>query len=531
MKFNTFLCLMAFFFMSGMAFGQGRQYEVRSLSDQVNSPYDEQAPMFSPDGNTLYFTRAKHPENVGGRKDEGDIWIAQKTDSLTWSQPVKADTKLNNSQYNSVIGISDDGNTLYLAGHYEGDNKRSKTQGLSMSEKRDGVWSFPVPLDIPYFSNRSDHQSGCLSHNGSIIIHAIESYNGRGAEDLYVSFRKTDGSWTDALNLGSTINTAFQEKTPYLAPDNKTLMFSSNGYGGEGSMDLFISTRLDDTWKNWSQPVNLGAPLNTPGRELYYLMIPGTDQAIFCSTQNSDGYGDIKIYRVLPEEIIKPIEEAIVDKDTVLQEVIEIEKKLVVQGKIFDADNNLPLIADVILYNNQGNEIQAIQSDGSDGSFQFELDPLPGFQLRMAAKGYMNIEDNLSVNDSSENLVLLNYFLEPLVEGKVFKLNNVLFHRGTDLLLDSSYVELNNVVRMMKDNPDIEIELSGHTDNQGNARKNVILSQERVEKVKEYLVSKGIGENRITGKGYGGDRPIASNRMEETRRLNRRVEFTVIKSD
>ena len=143
----------------------------------------------------------------------------------------------------------------------------------------------------------------------------------------------------------------------------------------------------------------------------------------------------------------------------------------------------------------------------------------------------MNVEDNIIAGDSSESLILSNYFLEPLVEGKTFKLNNVLFRRGTNQLLDSSYVELDNVVRMMNDNPDIHIELSGHTDNQGNARKNVLLSQDRIEAVKIYLVNKGIDKNRISGKGYGGSRPIASNRMEETRRLNRRVEFTVIKTD
>lgn len=142
----------------------------------------------------------------------------------------------------------------------------------------------------------------------------------------------------------------------------------------------------------------------------------------------------------------------------------------------------------------------------------------------------MNVEEKIQMSDSGQSLILKNYYLEPLEVGKTFKLNNVLFNRATANLVDSAFVELDNVYRMMTENPDIYIELSGHTDNQGSARKNLELSQARVGVVKEYLVSKGIQPDRIKGTGYGGSRPIASNRSEETRRLNRRVEFQVIQS-
>jgi outer membrane protein OmpA-like peptidoglycan-associated protein len=142
----------------------------------------------------------------------------------------------------------------------------------------------------------------------------------------------------------------------------------------------------------------------------------------------------------------------------------------------------------------------------------------------------MNVEETIRWDESDQSLVLKNYYLEPLEVGKIFKLNNVLFNRATATLVDSAYVELDNVCRMMMDNPDIYIELSGHTDNQGNARKNLELSQARVDVVREYLVSRGIVADRITGKGYGGTVPVASNRTEDTRRLNRRVEFKVIQA-
>jgi outer membrane protein OmpA-like peptidoglycan-associated protein len=507
------------------------RYQVVGIGQNVNSSYDEQAPLISPDGRKLYFTRTKHPENVGGTRDPGDIWISVKDSADNWNVPLNAGEQLNNRQYNAVIGFSNNGATMYLAGHYLPGNKRSKTKGISVSYFNNGNWTFPQPVEIPYFSNDSDEQSACLSYDGNIILHALESYNSKGAEDIYVSFRKTDGTWTDVKNLGSDINTEFQEKTPFLSADNKTIIFSSNGLQGHGSMDLFMSKRLDDTWENWSDPVNLGSPVNTNGRELYYYVIPGNDEVIFCSTQNSDGYGDIKYYKLLPEEVIPPLEEAIIAADSQIQEVIVGDDEVVLQGKVFNAEDNAPLEANVSIFLDSEIEIASIKTEPVSGEFQFELSSDNDFLIRVAAKGYMNVEESVNLREYDQNLILKNYYLEPLDVGKVFKLNNVLFHRATADLIDSSYIELDVVFRMMVDNPDISIELSGHTDNIGNAKKNVTLSQERVEVVKKYLANKGIEAERISGKGYGGTNPIASNKSEETRRLNRRVEFKIIERE
>lgn len=529
LKGITFLVVYFIFFShADDLFAQNREYMVVPLSDSINSEYDEQAPVLTPDGGTLYFTRSKHPLNIAGRKDLGDIWFSVKDQEGNWSVPENMGTPWNNSQYNALIGI--DGNAFYLIGHYIPNDKKPKTNGISVSYYSNGTWTFPEPVDLPYFSNISDHQSACLSYDGNLMIHSIESYNSRGAEDLYVSFKKADGSWTDVKNLGSVINTHNQEKTPFLASDNETLIFSSNGHGGEGSMDLFMSKRLDDSWNNWSTPVNLGNLINTNGRELYYFVLPGNDEVIFCSTINSDGYGDIKQYKLKPEEVIEPLEEIIIAEDTSIQEFIAEEDVMVFRGKIFNAENNEPLAAGVSVFLSNESEIAQINTDSLTGEYQIDFASKNDFIIRIGAKGFMNVEDKIYLSDSNQSLILKNYYLEPLAVGKTFKLNNVLFHRATADMLDSAFVELDNVFRMMIDNPDIYIELSGHTDNQGNARKNIELSQARVEVVKEYLVGKGIPPDRIAGTGYGGARPIASNRTEETRRLNRRVEFKVIQS-
>ena len=511
-------------------YGQVNKYQVIGIDSIINSSYDEQAPVFSPDGKALYFTRSKHPANIGGRKDKGDIWVSFKDPDGKWMTPVNIDQPVNNRQYNAVAGFSRDGNRMYLIGHYISDDKRTKTKGISYSEKRKGNWTSPIALDIPYFSNNSNDQSATVSYDGSIMLHSIESYNSRGAEDLYVNFKKTDGTWTDVRNLGSEINTYFQEKTPFLSADNRTLIFASNGHDGMGSMDLFISKRLDDSWKNWSKPVNMGQPINTQGRELYFFVIPGMDDAVFCSTQNSDGYGDIKYYQLLPEEVIPPIEEVLIASDTTVQEVVVERNSLVFRGNAYNAQNNEPVLATISIFLNNESEIATIDTDEGTGEYQLEISSNDEFLIRVGSKGFMNVEERISRSDFDQNILLKNYYLEPLVVGKVFKLNSVLFERASSNLIDSSYAELDNVFRMLEDNPDISIELSGHTDNVGNARKNVELSTERVEVVRQYLIDKGINATRIAGKGYGGTKPIASNRNEVTRRLNRRVEFKVIES-
>jgi len=525
-----FLWLLFFISIFNPSYSQSGKYQVLGLGQGVNSSFDEQAPILSPDGQTLYFTLAKHPSNLGGTKDPGDIWYSKKDSAGNWMNPINPGEPLNNKQYNSIIGFSDNGNTIYLTGHYLPGSKKAKTKGISVSHLNNRKWTFPEPVDIPYYKNYSDQQSGSLSYDGNIMLHSIETYGTRGAEDIYVSFRKTDGSWTDVANLGSVVNTVYQEKTPFLSADNRTLIYSSNGLGGQGSMDLFMSKRLDDSWKNWSTPVNLGQPINTIGREMYYFVVPGSDEVIFCSTQNSDGYGDIKYYKLLPEDIIVPIEESILTEDEVIQETIVENNVLVLQGKVFNANNNEPLIASVSVYLNSDMEIASIDTETGTGEFQLEISSDENFMVRVGAKGFMNIEEAVDVSEYEQNLILKNYYLEPLEVGKVFKLNNVLFHRASANLIDSSFVELDVVYRMMVENPTIMIELSGHTDNVGNAKKNVVLSQERVDVVKQYLVEKGIDETRIQGKGYGGEQPVASNKSEETRRLNRRVEFKIIEN-
>jgi outer membrane protein OmpA-like peptidoglycan-associated protein len=269
--------------------------------------------------------------------------------------------------------------------------------------------------------------------------------------------------------------------------------------------------------------------MNTSGRELFYYMIPGSEEAFFCSTQNSDGYGDIKRYKLMPEDVITPagpVVDEVVQVPPPTKEEIKPEM-LAVSGQLLDNITNQHIGNGKITFLHNGVEIASINSDPQNGSYLLEMEPEDNFLIRINAKGYLSYEESYIVPEFEEGRIKKDFKLEPIEIGKTYNLDNVLFFRGTADLIDSSYVELDMVLRMLEENPDIDIELHGHTDNQGSARKNVVLSQQRVDVVRQYLIDHGIDEGRISGRGFGGARPIASNANEKSRQLNRRVEFII----
>ncbi len=489
----------------------------------VNSAYDEQNPLLSGDGKTLWFTVANHPRNAAGKKDMGDIWYST-WEGRQWSLPIHGGPVINDRGYNAVAGLSDDGNLLLLFNHYDQSGKPAKTQGISLSRKTNSGWSAPENISIPYFLNHSLSLSGQVSEDGTALIYSAEAYDSRGAEDLYVSLKNSSGLWSEPRNLGPIVNTSFQELSPSLSTDKKYLYFSSNGRKGYGSFDVYFSERLDDTWTNWSVPSNMGSRINSEGRELFYHTFPQFNLALFTSTQNSDGYGDIRFYldtlkTNIPDTLVKIVEikrENLTGKD---------EKITSVKGTVTNSKTGQPVAAKLIfksdsVYNTSSN---------NRGTYSIKISSTNVYNIVVAAPGYVGILEKLDIHTFEMKLVELNFKLQPIEIGATVNLKNVLFLVGTTNLLNESYDELNVVFDLLKSNPKIEIELAGHTDNRGDAHLNLQLSQRRVEAVKTYLVSKGISAKRIKGKGYGGQKPIANSATEESRRLNRRVEFTIVK--
>lgn len=515
---------------------------IQSLSAQVppdvsfqlvNSFFDEQHPVISPDGNTLFFTIANHPQNIGGKKDPGDIWFARWTGNQ-WSAPIHAGELLNDRTYNAVAGISNNGDQLFLHGHYDRSGT-AKTQGISIAIDNGEGWSRPVNITIPYFQNKSRILSGTISGDGSIFIFSAETYGTFGVDDIYVC-RKIDGKWGEPKNLGASINTQFQELSPWIGNDGKTLYFSSNGRKGSGSFDIFSTSRLDDTWTNWSPPVNIGK-INSEGRELYFRMYPQLGYAIFTSTINSDGYGNIELYRA--DEFFHKKDSTIIveipkSKDTVVT-IMEVkhdtsnakgDRQIKIFGKVINSKTGEPVSAQVAFV---APDMPHINTLSKAEGYSVSVSPVRQYTIIIEAQGYISIMEKLNINTYEMDALEMNFTVQPIEIGTTVNLKNVLFAQTKTDILPESYPELDMVVNLLNSNPNIKIELAGHTDNRGIHADNVKLSQQRVNRVKEYLVSKGIDPKRITGRGFGGTKPIASNETEASRRMNRRVEFTIKK--
>ncbi len=499
-------------YLNQSAFGQ-----VSDGLKLVNSIYDEQNPVVSPDGKVMYFTIANHPQNIGGKKDSGDIWVSLSLDGK-WQLPIHGGPVINDSNYNAVAGFNTDGSILFLLGHYVKSGNVT-TQGISASEKMSTGWSFPENIAIPYFLNRSTTLSGNINKDGTIFIFSADSYSTRGAEDIYVSL-KNGNNWSEPINLGKNINTSLQEMSPTLSEDSRTLYFASNGHQGSGSFDIFTSIRLDDSWRNWSSPINLGDSVNSDARELYYRVT--ATNTFYTTTRDSDGYGDIRQKRDDPhflkiDTLIKMLENRYDENNSTT---------ILIRGNVTNSKSGEGISAKLQF---KTDSIYVVTSS-SNGNYQIRIPTTKIYTIEVERKGYVNSLEKLDLQTLKLNTLVMNFKLQPVEVGTVVNLKSVLFYMGTTNLLEESFPELDAVVDFLNSNPRVEIQLEGHTDNRGDAKKNTILSQQRVGKIKSYLVSKGISGKRIKGKGYGGSKPIAGSDTEETRKLNRRVEFLIVKS-
>lgn len=498
------------------------------LPKAVNSPLDEQNPVLSPDGRTVYFTVSNHERNVGGKVDKGDVWITTWADSAwTAPRPVPA---LSNPYHNAVAGLSSDQTSLYLWGHY--DKNSVLSQGIAKTVGQNGDWKYPVNIAIPYYLNRSVYFSGMINTLENVLVFGADGFGTIGAEDLYVSFRKPDGFWTEPKSLGRQINTTAQDVSPALSPDGRRIYFSTNGRKGLGSFDVFYADRLDDTWTNWSEPVNLGPEVNTSGRELFYRPYPQWGIAFYTSTQNSDGYGDVRVQQLSKTEPVLETPPVILEASIPVtapasspEPVPTALNRIQVFGRILNSKDNQAIAGKV--------EFRAdslFRAATENGGYQLVLSSSKEYVVKVEAEGFVGKTERLDLRSFQLKRVELNFSLQPAEVGVTVNLKNVLFQQSTANLMPESFPELDVVYDMMKANPNMQIFLGGHTDNRGQHYLNVRLSQSRVEAVKEYLVKKGIQAERITGQGFGGIRPIADNDAEDTRKLNRRVEFTITKN-
>ncbi|MBG8554431.1 OmpA family protein [Hymenobacter guriensis] len=488
-----------------------------SLGPKVNSKYVDTHPVISPDGRTLFFARQDHPQNTGGNNDAQDVWYSTLTktigDKKIWSEAKNISSPINTTGPNGLASVSSDGNVALLINVYNPDGTLNP-KGASITKRTKTGWTKPEKIDIEdFYNDDNEHVDYYLGTSGKVLLMAVDRKDGQGEQDIYVSFLKADGkSWTRPLNVGPTINTKKAEFAPFLAADGKTLYFASEGRGGYGKSDIFYSKRLDNSWTNWSTPRNMGPSINSSDFDGYFTLSAAGDEAFLVSSRNGiDGSRDIFSIGLTPQ--FKP------------------EAVTLVRGKVLDAATQKP-ISSVIHYENllTGEELGVTETNPVDGSYTIVLPSGVQYGYRAEARDYLSESANLDVTDREKySEVTQDLFLVPFAVGQKIKLNNIFFAQSKYYLRENSYPELQRLIKILKAYPTVEIKLEGHTDNQGDPALNLKLSLDRVNEVRKYLISKGINGSRITAQGYGDTQPIASNEQEETRKLNRRVEFTVTK--
>ncbi len=491
---------------------------VERLDENVNSEYSELNPLLSPDGKTLYFSRKNHPENIGGVTDKEDIWYSELGADGKWSLAKNMGPKFNNENPNFINAVSatPDGKSviILLGNKYLEDGKM--VAGVSVSDNFSGQWSAPAPLNIENDYNFNEKANYFMANTRKALLMSVEREDSQGGRDLYVSFQKNDSLWAAPLNLGDVINTAGEESAPFLASDNVTLYFSSDGFSGFGGADVYMSKRLDDTWTNWSEPENMGPDINTKLNDLFF-NIPSTSEFAYYSREVAVDNADV--YRVKLPVFMSP------------------EPIVIVKGKLVDAKTGEPIAAKIIYEElPEGKEVGIVYSNPETGEYEIHLPGGKLYGVRAESAGHISENQNLDLRNVTKDgeVRSQNMQLEPIEVAKIepdamIQLNNIFFDFDRAVLKPESFPELNRIVQLMGERGTLEVEISGHTDSTGPEQYNLGLSERRAKSVVRYLTEKGIGQDRIKVTFFGESKPLESNNTIEGRRKNRRVEFKILK--
>lgn len=531
LKTLLFISCFLFSFWGATSYAQDKEKH-ENLGPNINSSADELTFLISASGKTAYWVRDAHPDNYSSQ----DVWCSYVDASGQWAPAMHPTKPLNTREHNSgVFAISTDENQLLIRGAYV--DGEFEGRGISMvSRNKKGEWDDPQKLDIANYSKYAAGKwsSVCLSADGKTLLFSFSDPANGEKSDLFVSHIILKEKWTKPKSIkdfGRFLNKLAHNNTwtepvkirslsvheaddigPYLAPDGVTLYYSSDRTGTLGNNDIWMTRRLDDTWQNWSEPVNLGPKINTPSWDAYYCLDAKGEYAYLSSSRNSMGMSDIVKVKLAEEVRPKPV--------------------VLVSGIVYNAKTKQPIGAN-IEYENlaDGKNAGIAVSNPSTGEYRIVLPYGLNYGFSAYSDKFISVSDNLDLTQiASYKEIQRDLYLVPLEVGSTIRLNNIFFDFGKATLRAESYPELDRLVGYMNQNDKMEIELSGHTDNVGGAEANLKLSDDRARAVTEYLVGKGIQAARIKAKGYGETKPLAGNDTEEGKQMNRRVEFTILKN-
>ncbi|MBR6068451.1 MAG: OmpA family protein [Bacteroidales bacterium] len=492
-----------------------KDIKVTNIGNAVNTlDGHEYSPVISADDKTLYFTACVRDDNVGGE----DIFVSERDAKGRWGK-AHIISELCNEQVNEgVVAISADGNTLLLFKETL-DFSRPNSSGfgplwptvgfLFSTEKTAEGWSEPKELSRNI--NMGDWQGDAsVSSDGRAFLFASESKSKSELEmstNIFVSLLDKNGNWGKAIDLGPRINTPGTDRSPFLHPDMKTLYFSSDRHSSLGGLDVFVSKRLgDDCWDCWSEPVNMGKEINTVDNDYFYIMSTDGKTAYF--SNNDDIYTMNIPKRMRPDPVAT------------------------ISGKLADKDDR-PVEAEIRWEDLQSGEtVGCSNTDPTNGQFFIVLPLGKIYGYYVDNDSYFPISNSLDLrNEESsvkvENDISMVSYEQMIGEGVAVPINNLFFNTAKSNLLPYSIPELRRVAEIIK-SKHLTVEIAGHTDNVGDGAMNQRLSEQRAESVKNFFVGEGCNPAKLKTVGYGSTRPVASNKTEEGRKQNRRVEIKFV---
>jgi len=512
---------------------------IDNIGDSINSSFAEYGPFITADATKLFFTSRK-AATYGGKTSNidyqyyEDIYVSNYIEG-NWSAPVNLGKPVNSKTNDAVIGISLDGQKLFIYRDANGGD-------IYLSKLKGDKWSRPSRLNKKFNTNSHESSATFSFDQRSIYFVSDKSdTNGFGGKDIYKCKINSKGKWEEPVNLGPTINTPYDENCVFAHPDGKTIYFSSKGHKTTGGYDIFRSTYDNG---EWSEPENIGYPINTVGDDVSFTLSANGKTGYYASSIIG-GKGDKDIYVITflgPEKegilntednllagIIKPVREKVIEPNV----KIKTNQLTILKGIITDDFTKEPIEASIEIVDNEKKEVIGIfESNSKTGKYLVSLPSGKNYGIAVRSKGYLFHSETLIIPASSEYQVIYkNIALKKLDVGSKIVLRNIFFDTGKDSLRYESFTELARLYKLLTDFSNLKIEISGHTDNVGSAAYNKPLSEKRARAVVNYLIIEGINIDRLEYIGYGFEQPIVSNDTEDGRQQNRRTEFKILSTN